>query len=225
LKTNGSTNSNVNTKHLQLNHSHPKPLAIPKQNSEFAEFLGMYYGDGSATENPPVVTMSLSYSKEKEYASFVCELLRELFGTKAGIVVQRKVDNIQVRIYRINLVRFLKTNVKRDEGIPSWIKANDKFLISFLRGLMDCELSVYRVEKGMKRIRIELKMHNNRLLEDVNNALTFLGYHPRLYQDRNRLVLARQEEVDHYFKEIGSHNPKHMKRYLTLRKNHHQKLR
>lgn len=220
MKTDGLTHLNVSEKHIQLNHSHPKPIAIPNQNCEFAEFLGIYFGDGSATEKPPVVTVSLSYSEEKEYASFVCELLHELFGIKAGVVEHRKADNIQVRIYRVNLVRFLKTNIKRDHGIPDWIKANSSFLTAFIRGLMDCEASVYRVEKGKKRIRIELKMHNKKLLEDVNNALHSLDYHSLIYLERNRLALARQEEVDRYVKEIGFHNPKHTKRYLSLRENH-----
>ena len=225
MKTEGHTYLNVSEKHLQLNHSHPKPIVIPNQNCEFAEFLGIYFGDGSATENPPVVTVSLSYSEEKEYASFVCALLHKVFGIKAGVVEHRKVDNIQVRIYRINLVRFLKANIKRDHGIPDWIKVNSSFLTAFIRGLMDCEASVYRVEKGKKRIRIELKIHNKKLLEDMNNALHSLGYHPLIYLERNRLALARQEEVDRYFKEIGSHNPKHMKRYLSLRENHFPTLR
>lgn len=185
----------------------------------------MYYGDGSATENPPAVTVSLSYSEERDYASFICELLYRMLGIKAGVVENRKVDNVQVRIYRINFVRFLKANVKREQGIPNWVKVNSSFLICFIRGLMDCESCVYRVEKGMNRIRIELKMHNKKLLEDVNNALKSLSYHPRIYLERNRLVLAIQEEVDRYFKEIGSHNPKHIKRYLSLRENHLPKLR
>lgn len=205
---------------LQLNHSHPKPIANPKQSSEFAEFLGIYFGDGSATENPPVVTVSLSYSEEKEYASFVCELIHKVFGIKAGVVEHRKADNVQVRIYRINLVRFLKTNIKRDHGTPEWIKTNSSFFTAFIRGLMDCEASVYRVEKGKKRIRIELKMHNKKLLEDLNDALHSLDYHPLLYLERNRLALAKQEEIDRYVKEVGFHNPKHTKRYLSLRENH-----
>jgi intein/homing endonuclease len=225
LETDGYPQPNASKKSLQLNHSHPKPIALPSQSSEFAEFLGMYYGDGSAAENPPVVTISLSYSEEKEYASFVRELIQKAFGITAGVVEHKKADNIQVRIYRIILVRFLKENIKRESGIPDWIEANPKFFSAFVRGLMDCEASVYRVEKGKKRIRIELKMHNKKLLEDVNTALLSLGYHPLIYLERNRLALARQEEVDRYFKEIGTHNPKHMKRYLSLRENHFPKLR
>jgi len=85
---------------------------------------------------------------------------------------------------------------------------------------VNAKRTVYRVEKGKKRVRIELKMHNKKLLENVNNALLSLDYHPLIYLERNRLALARQEEVDRYFKEIGFHNPKHTKRYLSLRENH-----
>jgi len=225
LKTNGHTNSNESKEHIQVWRSHPKSVFIPYQTCEFAEILGIYFGDGSATENPPVVTVSLSYSEEKDYAFFVRKLFQEVFRTDVGIVEHKKADNIQVRIYRINLVRFLKEAIKRDLGMPNWIKSNSSFLCSFIRGLLDCESSVYRAEKGKKRIRIELKMRNKRLLEDVNNALLSLGYHPLIYLERNRLALARQEEVDRYFKEIGAHNPKHTKRYLSLRENHFPSLR
>lgn len=225
MKTNEHTNSNKRNEPIKQRHSHPKPVVIPNQSCELAEFLGIYFGDGSATENPPVVTVSLSYSEEQEYAFFVRDLLQRAFGTDVGIVEHKKADNIQLRIYRITLVRFLKENMKRDLGIPNWIKSDSSFLSSFIRGLMDCEASVYRVEKGKKRIRIELKIHNKKLLEDVNNALLSLGYHPLIYLERNRLALAIQEEVDRYFNEIGAHNPKHMKRYLSLRENHLPKLR
>jgi hypothetical protein len=172
-----------------------------------------------------VVAISLSYSKEKEYAFFVRKLLQRNFNTEVGVVEHKKADNIQVHIYRITLVRFLKENINRDLSMPNWIKSNPTFLCSFIHGLTDCESSVYRVEKGKKRIRIELKIRNKKLLEDVNNALLYLGYHPRIYLQRNRLTLAIQKEVDRYFKEIGFHNPKHTKRYLSLRENHVQTLR
>jgi len=67
-------------------------------------------------------------------------------------------------------------------------------------------------------LRLNLDGANER--EECNNTLLSLDYHPLIYLERNRLALARQEEVDRYFKEIGFHNPKHTKRYLSLRENH-----
>ena len=72
---------------------------------------------------------------------------------------------------------------------------------------------------GRKRVRIEIKMHNKRLLEDLSEALQSLNLHPRIYRERNRVMLARQDEVDHYFNGICSYNLKHVKRYLSLREN------
>jgi len=200
-------------------YSHPKPVAFPKRCNEFAEFLGIYFGDGSISDNPPVIVISLSYSKEREYAFFISKLIKRVFKTKAGIVQNRKVDNVQVRIYRINLVRFFEATIKRNSGFPCWVKENSDYLTSCLRGIMDSEGSVYRVERGKRRIRVELKINNQKLLEDAYQALKSLGFHPRIYRKRNRVVLARQEEVDRYFNEVCSHNPKHVKRYLALRGN------
>jgi intein/homing endonuclease len=216
---NGEPNLKEGKKPLRLDHSHPKAITIPMQCCDFAEFLGIYYGDGSATEKPPVVTISLSYSEEREYAFFIRELICSIFRVNAGIVKHLKVNNIQVRLYRITLARFLKTTVNREQGIPGWVRSNPDFLASFIRGVMDCESSIYKVEQGCRRIRIELKMTNKQLLKDVDSGLTLLGYHPRLYLERNRVILAKQDEVDRYFKEIQTHNPKHMKRYLSLRTN------
>ncbi|MFB3889537.1 MAG: LAGLIDADG family homing endonuclease [Candidatus Bathyarchaeia archaeon] len=222
---NKCNNPSIGRKPLQLDHSHPKSITSPKQSCELAEFLGIYYGDGSATENPPVVTVSLSYSDEYVYARYVSELVREVFGVNAGFVEHKIVNNIQVRVYRISLVRYLKTTADRSQGVPNWVKCDSGFLSSFIRGVMDCESSVYRVERGKKRIRLELKMTNKRLLQDVHMGLYSLGYHPRIYLKRNRVTIARQNEVDRYFKEICSHNPKHMKRYLSLREKPFPKLR
>jgi len=223
MRTSKTTNSHLRelcNGHPKESHSHPKPVTLPKKCNEFAEFLGIYFGDGSTSENPPVVTISLSYSKEREYASFIGRLVKKVFGIKAGLVLNRKVDNVQIRIYRINLVRFLKAHINKNAGLPDWVKENPNYLISFLRGIIDSEGSVYKVEKGRRRIRVELKIQNQKLLKDVNETLKILDFHPCIYPERNKVVLARQEEVDRYFNEIRSHNPKHVKRYLSLRENH-----
>jgi len=208
-----------NKKRYYASYSHPKSVTFPERCNEFAEFLGIYFGDGSISDNPPVIVISLSYSTEKEYALFISKLIKKVFKTKAGMVQGKRTDNVQVQIYRISLVRFFEANIKRNFGIPAWIKENSNYLTSCLRGIMDSEGSVYRVERGRRRIRVELKIYNQKLLEDVCEALKSLNFHPCIYRKRNRLVLARQEEVDRYFNDVGSHNPKRMKRYLSLRGN------
>lgn len=204
-------------KKCYASYSHPKPVAFPKQCNEFAEFLGIYFGDGSISDRPPVITISLSHSKEREYAFFIKKLIEKLFKVKAGIVRIEGTDNIHVRIYRVDLVRFFERNIERNSGFPKWIKENPGYIISCLRGMMDSEGSIYRVERGKRRIRIELKIFNLKLLEDVYRALESFGFHPRIYRTRNKVILARQEEVDRYLREIGFHNSKHIKRYLSLR--------
>lgn len=203
--------------YVDLFYSHPKPVSFPDRCAEFAEFIGIYFGDGSISDSPPVITISLCYSEEREYAFFVKKLIERLFKVKAGMVRSKTFDNIHVRIYRINLVRFFERNVKRGLGFPYWIKKNLSYLTSCLRGMVDSEGSIYRVERGKRRIRIEVKNSNSKLLEDTYAAFKTLGFHPRIYSTRRRVVLARQEEIDRYFHEIGFHNLKHIKRYLSLR--------
>ncbi|MDH5624095.1 MAG: hypothetical protein OEY39_06475 [Candidatus Bathyarchaeota archaeon] len=207
-------------KHDHMDHSHPshpKKVSFPERCDEFAEFLGIFFGECSISDRPPVITISLSYSKEREYALFIKKLIGRLFKVKAGMVRIKGTDNIHVRIYRVNLVRFFETNIERNTGFPKWIKENPRYLTSCLRGMMDSEVSIYRVERGKRRIRMELKIFNPELLEDVYRALESFGFHPRIYRTRNKVILARQEEVDRYFREIGFHNSKHIKKYLFLR--------
>ena len=106
------------TKKTSSIHSHPKSVRFPKRSPEFAEFLGIYFGDGSARENPPVVAISLSYSRERGYALFISKLIKKLFDIDAGLVENRKVDNVQVRIYRVALVRFFHKSIKRKLVFP-----------------------------------------------------------------------------------------------------------
>ncbi len=54
------------------------------------------------------------------------------------------------------------------------------------------------------------------MLEDTYQTLKSFGFHPRIYRTRNKVIPARQEEIDHYFREIGFHNSTHIKRYLSL---------
>lgn len=129
-------------------------------------------------------------------------------------------DNIRVRAYRINLVRFLRANVSEDTGLLGWVRENPDYPTAFPRGIVDTEGSVYRVERSRRRNRIELKTKNHRLFKDINEALRNPKFSPRFYPKRNRVMLAKQEEADRYFRDIRPHNPKHVKRYLSLRENH-----
>ena len=48
-------------------------------------------------------------------------------------------------------------------------------------------------------------------MEAVHHILADFGYHPSI--GRNRVYLYRQREIQRYFSEVGTHNPKHLQRY------------
>lgn len=203
-----------------------KPLTIrkPSRTERLAEFVGIVLGDGGIARFQVVIT--LHRTDDEQYSHFVRRLISDLFQVILGTYRQRNAWADNIVISRVELVRFcveklglkVGNKVKQQVDIPGWIKKNRNYLTACLRGLIDTDGCVFT-----HRYTVKNKIYNYKKLsfttasqplrQSVYEALENLGMKPRL-ADSYDVRLDRIADIKKYFDVVGSHNPKHLKRYL-----------
>ena len=199
-----------------------KTIVKPKRSSSLAEFIGIVLGDGGVTDRQ--VTITLNAVTDREYADFVVRVVSQLFGLTPS---RRTRENACVIVMsRVELVEFLQNHgvvqgnkVRHQVDVPSWILEGPCYVKACLRGLMDTDGSVYSSHHTIggtkyKHVCICFTNYSKPLLASVHRMLSELGYHPT--RARNRVFLYRQQDIHRYFKEVGTQNPKHLRRYQDV---------
>lgn len=134
-----------------------------------------------------------------------------------------KDSTFDIVVSRVELVRYLHSlglpignKVKQQFDIPEWIKRNQRFAVACVRGLVDTDGSVFMhnyISKGRQYHYKKLSFTSRSLPLQMSVAkiLTDLGMRARVSGYDVRLDSIA--DVQKYFSIIGSHNPKHLKRY------------
>ncbi|MBI2075057.1 MAG: hypothetical protein HYT82_00110 [Candidatus Harrisonbacteria bacterium] len=199
------------------------PIAYPKKSAALAEFIGTVLGDGGITKRQVIIT--LHYRDDAAYARFVVGLIKKLFGVTPRVYLDIKDSVNNITISRSALVKFLTeklglkvgNKVRQQIDIPEWIKGNKKFCIACARGLVDTDGSVfthtYKVKgKWYSYKKLDFTSMSKPLRTSMYQIFSSVGLHPRLAQNKS-VRLDRVEDMKTYFRIIGSHNPKHLRRY------------
>lgn len=207
-------------KHPIINVS--KPIKNPGFSEDLAEFTGIVMGDGGLTNNQLVIT--LNYKDDSEYSKFVEKIIKKLFDIRACKLKRKNTKVFIIRISRVELVRFctkiglkIGNKIKQQIDIPDWIKANSKFKIACLRGLIDTDgcVIIHKYRSRGKYYTYKKIAFTNRslpLLKSVSAILNELNFKHRIGNNFDIRIEA-MEDVRNYFKIVGTHNPKHLKRY------------
>jgi len=199
------------------------PIKRPRKTKELAEFFGILIGDGGITQRQ--ITITLNRVDDKEYCGFVIKLIKKLFDVQPSVYHDVKNSVNDIVISRTELVDWLHSlglpignKVKQKIDIPKWIKENKKFLISCIRGLVDTDGCVikhsYSVNgKKYNYKKIAFSSRSEPLIKSVYNSLEKSGLSARITKDGKDVRIESKNEVKKYFEVIGSHNPKHLKKY------------
>lgn len=205
--------------------SHRFPVRLPEHSEALAEFCGVMLGDGGIA--PYQIRVTLHAIEEPEYGSYVVELAKDLFGVTPRVYRRDNCQGIDIVLSRVEIVEYLVSKcglskgnkVKQQVNIPSWIRENRSFRIACLRGLFDTDGSVFEhmyLSKGKPYTYKKLGFTSASLplLESVHHILNAEGIRNR-YGSRHDVRVDSRESVKRYFDLVGSHNPKHLKRYST----------
>ena len=214
---------NKKGKYVSSIKNQPLDFHAPKLSSELAEFVGIMLGDGGVSKYQ--LTVTLHRHDDREYGEFVNALIKNLFHVDTSIVRNKHALADSIVVSRVKMVEYavnqlglsIGNKVRQQVDIPDWIKKESSYSIACIRGLFDTDGSVfthrYKVKgKEYRYKKLSFTNFSSPLLLSFYDVLTSVGIHCRLASDHD-IRIDSQKDVARYFKIIGSHNPKHLKRY------------
>ena len=202
---------------------HPSlPIKKPEKSEDLAEFIGIVMGDGGISKSQLIITQH--HIDDKEYSNFIIELIKKLFCVSPTIHHRLKYSVNNILVSRTELVRFcvslglpIGNKVKQQIDIPNWIKINKKFLIACTRGLIDTDGCIfthsYKVNNKIYNYKkLAFSNRSRPLIISVYRFLKKIGLSPRITNDGKDVRIESKSGILKYFRIIGSHNPKHLKK-------------
>ncbi len=194
----------------------------PRKSSDLAELCGILIGDGGLTKYQMKIT--LNGDTDRLYSIFVTKLIKKLFHVDTKLYKVRVGKAVNICVSSTDLVLFLTTlgikcgnKLKQGLSIPGWIMKSRKYTIACIRGIVDTDGSVIHEIHTVKRkkyryYRVNLRSASSKLIEQTKQVLEGLGFHPKVRNKGTSVQLENIEEICDYFKRVGTHNPKHIKR-------------
>lgn len=203
-----------------------KRFKKPKPSKDFAEFIGIMFGDGHIGKYQATVTTNST--TDFTHALYVQSLVEKLFDVKAPITFRKGKRACVVVISSRAICTFLASQglpqgskVAHKFRIPSWITKSEQYTKRCLRGMFDTDGSIYCDHhiisgKSYRNIGMTFTNRNRTLSAFFKRELERLEFHPT--QSKPYAVfLRRAAEIQRYLRTVGSSNPKHVKRYLEFR--------
>lgn len=209
-------------KHPIINVS--KPIKKPHFSRELAEFVGIMMGDGGI--NRYQVKVTINREDDKEYGHFIEDLIKKLFSVPVARYYRKDSLEMNLVVSRVELVKFcnkrlgLKIGNKLEQGldIPRWTKNNMEFQKSCLRGLIDTDGCLFYERHKIKNKvynyrRLNFTSYSSNLRSSVFSIFKKLNMSPKIRNNRS-VQIENKDEINLYFDIIGTHNPKHKRRFL-----------
>lgn len=198
-----------------------KSVKLPAVSKELAEFIGIMLGDGGMSAYQ--VSVTLHSVDDYEYSLYVKDLMGKLFGVTPSVYFRQDAKALNIVLGRKQAVDYLHSlglvrgnKVQQKVKIPDWILKNESYSLACLRGLMDTDGSVYlhqyKVDgKLYKYKKLCFSSASDALRKDVQFILHRFGSAATCSGTNVRIDSIH--DVKQYMEIIGTHNPKHLKRY------------
>lgn len=174
-----------------------------EKNNNLAFLIGMVLGDGHIHCFPRTEELRISLGTDKpKLWKYTVKILEDVFKKTPYI---RKVKNSKCMIIGLYQKKLSKrigipSGSRKDiiNRFPKWIKENDEFILSFLRGLYEAEGS-FCVHKPTYTYKMIFSNKNESLLNIVYTSLQKLGFHP--HRTKITVQISKKEEV-HAFNDL-----------------------
>lgn len=208
---------------FNLTKEHAKPF----NSKMLAEFMGVLFGDGHLSKYQVLVTTNSI--TDIEHALYIQSLMKKLFNLEPSIKSKKGQNAVNILVSSINLVKWLSlkgmpvgNKLTKGLSIPNWIKKDQNLQKDFIRGLFDTDGCVYvdrHVINGKKYEHYgwTITSYSVKLRNDILEILKNLRFRPTLSRTQKSVYIRRQADIERFFKEIGTHNPKHLSRYKNGR--------
>lgn len=217
----GLSSSTINQR---LNNGFKTLKLIPKidYSESLAELLGILMGDGHLSMYQ--VTVTTSSVTDIEHAHFVQKMFCKIFGITPSIKLRSSARALTIclsskaacnLLYKLGMPYGNK--IKNIRGVPDWIQNNNRYRIAFIRGLFDTDGCFYidrHVIKGKlyENPGINFRNYSLPLLFFFESVLTDLNLSPTT-TSKHSVVLRKEKNIVKYFREVGSSNQKHLRKF------------
>ena len=204
-----------------------KKVPFPKHSEKLAELLGIFFGDGHLSKYQASVTTNSK--TDIDHAKFTKKLMEKLFRTTATLKTRKKEKAVRVTMSSKMVVTLLNklgmpigNKIKKNLSIPNWIKSKVAYKEAFIRGIFDTDGCVYFDKHNVKNkkygyIGWTITSYAVILLTDIIKTLKELGFSPTNTKSQKSVFMRKQQEIEQYFKIIGTNNKKHYNRFKEFK--------
>lgn len=187
-------------------------VTLPQWSNQLAEFVGICLGDGNVSKYQ--VGITLNSIADREYISYVTDLIHSMFPEIKISIIQRKEQAVDVRINSRIVASFFYNMgiVPHNKKIPAWIFTSPTYIKFCVRGLFDTEGSIsfktYVSKKGTSLYKqLNFRNYDKNLVMFVRDTLKGMGLKPTMNLAKS-LYLSNHKSIDQFREEIGFGNPK-----------------
>ena len=165
-----------------------KPLV---QNSDLAFLIGMILGDGNIGKMARTECLKITLGTDKpKLWKYVAKIVKNVFAKNPSVNKRSNSNCIDVKIYQNRLSHRLgiSSGARREKPIklPKWIWKNETYLKQAVKGLFEAEGS-FSIHKKTYTYNLSFSNLNVSLLDEVQGALTYFGFHPERRSNAVRL--------------------------------------
>lgn len=202
-----------------------KEIKYPVRCVELAELIGVVLGDGGLSGNHQL-TISFNNITDKEYSVFLGKMLRRLFLINCHIHPRKNCNGADIVVSSSNLIDFLLkqgliagNKVKNQVDILHWIYDKAAYEKACVRGLIDTDGSFYCHRynsngKNYSYLKLCFSSRSKPLLNSVLKILRKFDFD--VYRHGDQVFIYSMHGIKKYFKEIGTHNPKHSDKIIKF---------
>lgn len=208
-------------KYRQLGCNVKKVFVKPLHSEKLAELVGILLGDGAISNYQ--VRVTLDRNVDRKYATFVRNLMHDVFGERPSFMERSEDNTISLTISGAGLVEVLEqeglrrgNKVAHQVNFPKWVRSKHSYEIACVRGLFDTDGGLYFHHKAQRDyLGWCFTSSSKPLLQSVMDILLSLGFNVKKAGE-NKIYMYSLEHISRYMNVVSSHNPKNADK-LTLR--------
>jgi hypothetical protein len=206
----------------QRNKDRATKVVLPsKKTILLAELFGILLGDGGVERY--FMRIYLNRVADRGYEIYIRKMLETLFpGVRVSIWDRPLRGTTEIQISSIGVCEYLRSIGfdAKNRTIPDWVFTKPSFIKAVIRGLFDTEghmsIKNYQAQKRLSRYgQLTVTNKNKNILVFLEDQLSFLRYFPTKNSQKN-IYISNKKDIERYFQEIGSSNPKLLKKLALL---------
>ncbi|MDP3742005.1 MAG: LAGLIDADG family homing endonuclease, partial [Candidatus Micrarchaeota archaeon] len=200
-----------------------KKIESPAFDPELAELVGILFGDGEVKSTGE---MRLSFDTKKD---------RYFINDRTIPLILQKINPNKISFESYKRIWFQKSSFVNwiistgfpsgsrpinDAKIPAWCFSNERFLISFIRGLFDTDGIFNFLNHNVEIMFGRFSAKYTYFPRQLADALLSLGIHASLQKSKDgrfKIRITGKMNILLFFALIGSSNLKHIIRFLLWR--------